>query len=85
MEGMFQPTHLFFVLLIVLILFGPGKLSEIGNEIDPRNSVSWGPRFLPGVPENCRETNPSPVTLQLMKALERDTLSPRERAWTLAL
>ena len=26
MEGLLQPVHLFFILLIVLILFGPGKL-----------------------------------------------------------
>jgi len=31
MEGLFQPTHLIFVLLIVLILFGPGKLPELGK------------------------------------------------------
>lgn len=31
MEGLLQPTHLIFVLLIVLILFGPGKLPELGK------------------------------------------------------
>ncbi|MGO8786934.1 MAG: twin-arginine translocase TatA/TatE family subunit [Terriglobia bacterium] len=31
MEGLLQPTHLFFILLIVLILFGPGKLPELGK------------------------------------------------------
>ncbi|MGD0126500.1 MAG: twin-arginine translocase TatA/TatE family subunit [Terriglobia bacterium] len=31
MEGLFQPTHLIFILLIVLILFGPGKLPELGK------------------------------------------------------
>jgi sec-independent protein translocase protein TatA len=30
-EGLLQPTHLIFVLLIVLILFGPGKLPELGK------------------------------------------------------
>ena len=33
MEGLLQPTHLFFILLIVLIIFGAGKLPEIGSGI----------------------------------------------------
>jgi len=31
MEGLFRPTHLLFIFLIVLILFGPGKLPELGK------------------------------------------------------
>ena len=31
MEGLFQPTHLVLILLIVLILFGPGKLPDLGR------------------------------------------------------
>ena len=31
MHGLLQPVHLFFILLIVLILFGPGKLPELGK------------------------------------------------------
>ena len=31
MEGLLQPTHLFFILLIELIIFGPGKLPELGR------------------------------------------------------
>ena len=29
-RGLFQPMHLFLILFIVLIIFGPGKLPEIG-------------------------------------------------------
>jgi sec-independent protein translocase protein TatA len=31
MEGLFRPTHIFFILLIVLIIFGPGKLPDLGR------------------------------------------------------
>ncbi len=29
-DGLFQPIHLILVLLIVLLVFGPGKLPQIG-------------------------------------------------------
>jgi len=31
MEGLFQPMHLVFIMVIVLIIFGPGKLPELGK------------------------------------------------------
>ena len=31
MEGLLSPTHLVIILVIVLILFGPGKLPELGK------------------------------------------------------
>ncbi len=30
-EGLFRPMHLLLILLIVLIIFGPGKLPQIGE------------------------------------------------------
>ncbi len=30
-EGLFRPMHLILILLIVLIIFGPGKLPELGE------------------------------------------------------
>jgi sec-independent protein translocase protein TatA len=29
-RGLFQPMHLLIILVIVLIIFGPGKLPELG-------------------------------------------------------
>ena len=30
-EGLFRPMHLLVILVIVLIIFGPGRLPEIGS------------------------------------------------------
>ena len=32
-QGLFQPMHLIIILVVVLIIFGPGKLPEIGEGI----------------------------------------------------
>lgn len=32
-EGLFQPMHLIIILVVVLIIFGPGKLPELGGAI----------------------------------------------------
>ncbi len=32
-EGLMQPMHLIIILVIVLIIFGPGKIPEVGNSI----------------------------------------------------
>lgn len=31
MEGLFQPMHLLVILIIVLLIFGPKKLGELGK------------------------------------------------------
>ena len=33
MGGLLQPMHLLVILVIVLIIFGPGKLPELGSSI----------------------------------------------------
>ncbi len=33
LEGLLQPTHLLLILIIVLIIFGPKKLPEIGKSL----------------------------------------------------
>ena len=33
MQGLFQPMHIIVILVIVLIIFGPGKLPELGSSI----------------------------------------------------
>jgi sec-independent protein translocase protein TatA len=33
MGGLLQPMHLLVLLVVVLIIFGPGKLPDLGNSI----------------------------------------------------
>ena len=47
-EGLFMPSHLILVLAIVLIVFGPGKLPELGGTLgrsirDFKNALEAGP------------------------------------------
>ncbi|MBF7082980.1 twin-arginine translocase TatA/TatE family subunit [Desulfallas sp. Bu1-1] len=44
-NGLFQPTHLILILVVVLIIFGPGKLPEAGKALgnalrDMRNAFA---------------------------------------------
>ena len=32
-EGLLQPMHLIIILVVVLVIFGPGKLPELGGAI----------------------------------------------------
>lgn len=33
MGGLLQPMHLFVILIIALVIFGPGKLPELGSSL----------------------------------------------------
>ncbi len=32
-SGLLQPSHLILILIVVLIIFGPGKLPDVGNAL----------------------------------------------------
>lgn len=32
-DGILQPTHLILILVIALVVFGPGKLSDVGSSL----------------------------------------------------
>jgi sec-independent protein translocase protein TatA len=55
-EGILQPTHLILILVIVLIIFGPGKLPELGKGLgqsirELRNSASGDQPGTAPIPE----------------------------------
>jgi len=33
LEGLFQPLHMFVVLVVVLVIFGPSRLPELGESL----------------------------------------------------
>jgi sec-independent protein translocase protein TatA len=37
--GLFQPTHLLVILIIALLVFGPGKIPEIGSSLG--KAIRW--------------------------------------------
>ncbi len=48
-EGLFQPLHLLVILAIVMIIFGPGKLPQLGEGLgkgirDFKKALSEGER-----------------------------------------
>lgn len=64
-EGLLQPTHLILILAIILIVFGAGKLPEIGS------AVGKGIREFKTevqVPEGTAEAVEAPQAPQLMQS-----------------
>ncbi|MER3397241.1 MAG: twin-arginine translocase TatA/TatE family subunit [Chloroflexota bacterium] len=60
-EGLFQPAHLLVILLIVLILFGPGKLPDIGRALgDTVREFRRSMREASGEPERTAEEEKRP-------------------------
>jgi sec-independent protein translocase protein TatA len=58
MAGMFQPWHLIVVLVIVMMVFGPGKLPELGK------AIGDGLRELKKSTSGEVEAAPAPVALR---------------------
>ena len=54
-SGLFQPMHLIIILVIVVIIFGPGKLPEIGSGL-----AKGIKSFKSGMNELKDEVNPTP-------------------------
>ncbi len=55
-EGLLQPTHLILILAIVLIIFGPGKLPELGK------TLGTGIREFREAAAHAGEPDPTPAT-----------------------
>lgn len=64
MVGMFQPWHLIVVLVIVMMVFGPGKLPELGKAVGD------------GFRELKRSTNQEPITTSNQEPITTTPLCP---------
>jgi sec-independent protein translocase protein TatA len=70
-EGLFQPMHLIVVLAIVLIVFGPGKLPEIGSALG---------EAIRNLKKALNEVTPDPKPPQKLKGSSQETAQkPREQ------
>lgn len=56
-EGLFQPMHLLLILVIVLVIFGPGKLPELGSAL---GKAIRGFKQSMNEPEKKIENSPDP-------------------------
>ena len=62
MEGLFQPMHLLVILVIVLLIFGPKKLGDLGKGLGEgirnfKSSMNEGNK-----PDTTTPTTPTPPT-----------------------
>jgi sec-independent protein translocase protein TatA len=62
MEGLFQPMHLLVILVIVLLIFGPKKLGDLGKGLGEgirnfKSSMNEGNK-----PDTTTTTPPAPPT-----------------------
>jgi len=62
MEGLFQPMHLLVILVIVLLIFGPKKLGDLGKGLGEgiRNFKSSLNPNSPTPPNNTTSNTPPP-------------------------
>jgi sec-independent protein translocase protein TatA len=65
-EGLFEPLHLIVVLVIVLLVFGPGRLPELGESLGKairgfkKGLEDPGATTSPKVPEQIPDRQPDP-------------------------
>ncbi len=67
-EGLFQPLHLIIILAIALIIFGPGKLPELGKGLGKAMR-----EFKGAISDATREINVTPEAKEAPRELTAST------------
>jgi sec-independent protein translocase protein TatA len=70
-EGLFQPMHLIIILVIVLIIFGPGKLPELGKGLG--KSIR---EFKKAMSDTTKDIDVTPVAKETPKEAPKEIASP---------
>ena len=70
-EGLFQPLHLIIILVIVLVIFGPGKLSELGKGLG--KSIR---EFKKAMADTTKDIDVTPEAKEAPKETPKEITSP---------
>jgi sec-independent protein translocase protein TatA len=86
-EGLFQPLHLIIILAIALIIFGPGKLPELGKGLGKsirefKKAMSDANKDIdvtPEVKETPKEiTSPAAMEMKQESASDNIAVTPKQ-------
>jgi TatA/E family protein of Tat protein translocase len=71
-EGLFQPMHLIVILIIAMVIFGPGKIPELGSALG--KAIRDFKKAMNEVNENANNTTVdiTPKGMQLIQPLPMD-------------
>ncbi len=72
-EGIFQPMHLIIILAIALIIFGPGKLPELGKGLG--KSIREFKKAMSGEEQDTVKDVQKEITSQDSRAIKKDASS----------
>jgi sec-independent protein translocase protein TatA len=64
--GLFEPHHLIIILIIALVIFGPGKIGDLGGSLgravrDFKKSMNEDPAPQPSATTATAERRPEPI------------------------
>lgn len=77
-EGLFQPMHLIIILAIALIIFGPGKLPELGKGVGKgirefKKAMSDATKDI-DVTHEVKETLPKEIISSTVMAMKQEAV-----------
>ncbi len=70
-RGLFQPMHLLVILIIVLIIFGPGRLPEIGKGLG--ESIRGFKKAMSGDEDEDNKERPKEITSPKAVEMKQET------------